>query len=223
MSFYTNTEENYLKAIFHLSSANNTAQNNLGTSTNNIATYLNLKPATITNMLQKLTEKKLISYKPYGKVTLTKAGQKVALNIIRKHRLWEVFLVNKLGFTWDNVHDIAEQLEHVNSEDLIDRLEAFLQYPIIDPHGDPIPNKEGTMVEQNYTSIIEAPINKKLKVVAVSDTNNDVLRYLAAIGILLGSEIIITEKIKAADIFIILINNKTISISATIAKSILVI
>jgi DtxR family transcriptional regulator, Mn-dependent transcriptional regulator len=213
------TEENYLKSIFHLSYANN----GLGASTNYIAAYLNVKPATATNMLQKLSEKKLISYKPYSKVLLTKAGEKIALQVIRKHRLWEVFLVNKLAFTWDTVHDVAEQLEHISSDELINRLEAYLQYPSIDPHGDPIPDKDGNLQTTDYKNLTQAILHKEVKVVAVNDTDMEILKYIASINITLGTTLVVEEKISAADTYILSFQNKKISISAKVAKCLLVI
>ena len=134
------TEENYLKAIYHLSTGNNSV-----VSTNQIAEITNTKAASVTDMLKKLAEKKLINYIKYQGVTLTEAGKNAAVNIVRKHRLWEVFLVEKLGFKWDEVHDIAEELEHINSESLINRLDDFLGNPAADPHGDPIPDRSGTI------------------------------------------------------------------------------
>src|SRR5690606_6707632 len=116
-----------------------------GVSTNSIATAMDSKPSSVTDMVQKLAEKELVSYIKYQGVLLTNTGKKAAISIIRKHRLWEVFLVEKLNFSWDEVHDIAEQLEHINSEKLIDELDKFLEFPTEDPHGDPIPDKNGEL------------------------------------------------------------------------------
>src|SRR5438128_1343560 len=130
------TEENYLKAIYTLCERNQS----FDTSTNKIAEKINTKPPTVTDMLRKLTKKKLVTYEKYKKVQLTKTGKQVAILIIRKHRLWEVFLQSKLQFAWDEVHEVAEQLEHIHSEKLILRLEEYLGFPKYDPHGDPIPS-----------------------------------------------------------------------------------
>src|SRR6185312_6510017 len=133
----TFTEENYLKAIYHLS----TQEENV--STNQIAVSLNTKAASVTDMLKKLADKELINYAKYQGVTLTVQGEKVALNIVRKHRLWEYFLVEKLNFKWDEVHDVAEELEHISSRELVDRLDDFMGNPKYDPHGDPTPDRHG--------------------------------------------------------------------------------
>jgi DtxR family Mn-dependent transcriptional regulator len=216
---YSYTEENYLKSIYHLCDA--TIGNY--TSTNHIATYMKIKPATVTNMLQKLKEKKLITYKPYSKVTLNKSGKLVALQVIRKHRLWEVFLVKKLAFTWDQVHDVAEQLEHIQSAELIEKLDAFLQYPNIDPHGDPIPNADGELIQIPTKKLSEIKIGQSCKVVAVADSSIELLRYLSEINIELGTKIILKNKIEIADTLIIKTQNKIIHISLKIAKQISVL
>src|SRR3954464_4250115 len=133
----TLAEENYLKSIYHLSlNADNV-------STNQIAASLNTRAASVSDMLKKLADKKLINYAKYQGVNLTAAGEKIAVNIIRKHRLWEYFLVEKLNFKWDEVHDMAEEMEHISSTELIDRLDKFMDYPKRDPHGDPIPDSNG--------------------------------------------------------------------------------
>ena len=137
------TEENYLKAIYSLCERKST----FDTSTNEIAEKINTKPPTVSDMLRKLTDKKLVTYEKYKKVQLTKTGRQMAIQIIRKHRLWEVFLHDKLQFTWDKVHEVAEQLEHIHSEELISRLEKFLGYPVYDPHGDPIPSANGELTQ----------------------------------------------------------------------------
>ena len=130
-------EEDYLKALYHLQKETKEV------STNSIAEYLEMKPSSVSDMLKKLADKKYIYYVKYKGSSLSQKGRFIALQIIRKHRLWETFLVEKLGFGWGQVHTIAEQLEHIKSEDLTDKLDAFLEFPKYDPHGDPIPNKEG--------------------------------------------------------------------------------
>jgi DtxR family Mn-dependent transcriptional regulator len=184
---------------------------------------MKIKPATVTNMLQKLKEKKLITYKPYSKVTLNKSGKLVALQVIRKHRLWEVFLVKKLAFTWDQVHDVAEQLEHIQSAELIEKLDAFLQYPNIDPHGDPIPNADGELIQIPTKKLSEIKIGQSCKVVAVADSSIELLRYLSEINIELGTKIILKNKIEIADTLIIKTQNKIIHISLKIANQISVL
>jgi len=140
---FTLSEENYLKAIYHLE---NDSKGDI--STNAIAVKMKTKPSSATDMVQKLAEKKVVSYQKYKGTFLTKKGKLIATNVIRKHRLWEVFLVEKLNFQWDEVHDIAEQLEHIKSDELIKRLDAFLDYPDFDPHGDPIPDINGIIKPQ---------------------------------------------------------------------------
>src|ERR1700759_1790076 len=154
----TLAEENYLKSIYHL------ALNSESVSTNQLAALLNTKASSVTDMLKKLSEKELINYTPYQGVSLTADGEKIAVNIIRKHRLWEFFLVEKLNFKWDEVHEMAEELEHISSTELIDRLDKFMDYPKYDPHGDPIPDSNGkfkahdlkpvSLLEINTTGII---------------------------------------------------------------------
>ena len=133
----TKAEENYLKTIFKLSEKEKDS-----VSTNAIAEELETKPSSVSDMLKKLSEKKLINYIKYQGVSLTPLGHRLAVHVIRKHRLWEVFLVSHLNFKWDEVHDIAEQLEHIKSKALVNRLDAFLNFPSYDPHGDPIPNQK---------------------------------------------------------------------------------
>ena len=140
MKTHSVTEENYLKAIYKFSDGENNV------STNTISKYLRTTPASVTDMVKRLNEKKLVDYQPYKGVSLTSEGQVIALKIIRKHRLWEVFLVKVLNFSWDSVHDTAEQLEHIDSPELIDKLDEFLGYPKFDPHGDPIPSPSGEIV-----------------------------------------------------------------------------
>src|SRR3569833_760822 len=136
-------EENYLKSIYHLALCNENV------STYQLAALLNTKASSVTDMLKKLAEKELINYTPYQGVTLTAAGEKIAVNIIRKHRLWEFFLVEKLNFKWDEVHEMAEEMEHISSNELIDRLDKFMRFPKYDPHGDPIPDPEGKLNAQD--------------------------------------------------------------------------
>ena len=132
----TYTEENYLKTLLKLTLESKRAE----AGTNELATHLMVKPATVSDMLKKLKEKQLVDYEKYGKITLTDEGKKIGIEIIRRHRLWETFLYEKLEFTWDEVHEVAEQLEHIHSAKLVDKLDKFLNYPAFDPHGDPIPN-----------------------------------------------------------------------------------
>lgn len=181
------TEENYIKAIYKLEEKNNSE----AISTNDIALSLSMKAASVTDMIKRLSEKKIISYKKYYGVLLTKKGNQIALDIVRKHRLWESFLVNKLKFKWDEVHDIAEQLEHINSVDLINKLDDFLGNPKIDPHGDAIPDRNGNVRLQQ--SVALSSIAEKQKVVFSGVLNHDpkFLKYLTTLQLGLGDVITI--------------------------------
>jgi len=183
------TEENYLKAIYHLS-----AEGMENVNTNALAESMSTTPASVNDMVKRLAQKKLIGYQKYKGATLLSKGEKVALTIIRKHRLWEVFLVEKLGFKWDEVHEIAEQLEHIKSPNLIKKLDKFLGYPTMDPHGDPIPNEDGVMKETVRASITNVTVNSKGIVVAVNNDDTLLLQHLDSMGIKLGSRIHVIER-----------------------------
>lgn len=185
----THSEENYLKTIFHLSQ-----QPFEEISTNAIAEKMETKASSVTDMLKKLGEKELINYKKYQGVTLTPKGKQVATMIVRKHRLWEVFLVEKLQFSWDEVHDIAEQLEHIKSEKLIEKLDAFLEFPTEDPHGDPIPDAEGKIIPTEKLLLAELPPNQTGICVGVKDSSTEFLQYLDKQKIALGSNITIISQ-----------------------------
>jgi DtxR family Mn-dependent transcriptional regulator len=177
----TFSEENHIKSIFHLS-----ASSQDGVSTNSIAENLNTKASSVTEMLKKLSEKSLIVYKKYHGAQLTELGRKTALKIIRKHRLWEVFLVEKLNFKWDEVHDIAEQLEHIQSEKLTNQLDKFLDFPTHDPHGDPIPNTAGFIKFTPKLKLSDLNIGEIGKFIGVKDSSSTFLKYLDKRKISLG-------------------------------------
>lgn len=213
----TNSEENYLKTIYHLSLFSNS-----GISTNAIANSMDSKPSSVTDMIQKLADKGLVLYKKYQGVELTEKGKKEAIYIVRKHRLWEFFLVNKLGFNWDEVHDIAEQLEHINSEKLIDNLDKFLDFPTQDPHGDPIPDKEGNLPKIKRQLLCEASLHTKHIFVGVNDSSTSFLQYLDKQNISLGSVIEILEKEEFDNSMKILINDEEIIISHIVSNNIFI-
>ena len=211
------TEENYLKAIYHLSKDEN------GTvSTNALSGSLNTKAASVTDMLKKLADKELINYEKYQGVTLTSAGKQKAIHIIRKHRLWEVFLVDKLNFKWDEVHDLAEQLEHIHSEKLINQLEEFLDFPETDPHGDPIPDKNGVLKSQELIPISKMNTGELGKISGVREHSKDFLQYLEKTGLILGENIKIIDKINFDGAVIIAFANKEQTISRDVAKNLLI-
>jgi len=211
------TEENYLKAIFSISSISKRV-----VSTNHIAKKLDTKPSSVTDMIKKLAEKKLIDYKKYQGVTLTKKGREKAVSIVRNHRLWEVFLVEKLHYSWDEVHDLAEQLEHIKSEQLTNKLDAFLEYPTRDPHGDPIPDKNGNIAQVTSEPLATMKEKDSCIIVGVIDSSSLFLNYLDKLNIKLGSKIKILQKEKFDNSMLVEIDNKQQSISFEITKNILV-
>ena len=213
------TEENYLKAIFSIAHAYNTNE----VSTNQISEHLNNKAASVTDMLKRLAEKKYIDYKPYKGVKLTDKGKKTAVKIVRKHRLWEVFLVEKLNFKWDEVHDIAEQLEHIHSDELIEKLDVFLGKPKRDPHGDPIPDANGKFNVQKSLPLSQLSIRQSAVVTGVTDHSAHFLQYLSNSGIGLGDSIKI-EGVNDYDhsITVKLNKSKTLFLSHKAASNILV-
>jgi DtxR family Mn-dependent transcriptional regulator len=214
---FSQSEENYLKSIYHLSLISNK-----GITTNAIAKKLETKASSVTDMVQKLSEKELIIYKKYQGVTLTEFGKKTAANIVRKHRLWEVFLVEKLNFSWDEVHDVAEQLEHIKSRKLIQELDSFLGFPTHDPHGDPIPDDKGNLkiIEKSLLSTLVK--NESGICVGVIDSSSEFLQFLDKKGITLGKQITVLEKEEFDDSLSILINDKKLSISQKIATNLFV-
>lgn len=182
------TEENYLKLIYHLSGALREE-----VSTSALAEQTQTKAASVTDMLKKLAEKNLIHYKRYQGVRLTEEGEYMALKVIRRHRLWEVFMVEKLGFRWDEVHPIAEELEHIASDELINRLDAFLNFPVSDPHGDPIPTASGSMPEADYHKLCDTSLNDQVTVMGVSEHASSFLQFLSKAGLVPGSTVQVVE------------------------------
>lgn len=182
------TEENYLKAIFKLFE-----QLEKPVSTNAIAGEMATSAASVSDMLKKLRDKELINYEKYKGVTLTESGDEIATRLIRRHRLWEVFLVEKLDFSWDEIHDIAEELEHINSRKLTNQLDAFLGFPKFDPHGDPIPDKDGNFTARKQVLLSDAKVNKGV-IVGVNEHSTPFLQQLNRLELVLGTTIEIIEK-----------------------------
>jgi DtxR family Mn-dependent transcriptional regulator len=211
------TEENYLKIIYHLS------QNNIGAiQTNAIAEKMQTKAASVTDMIKKLADKKLINYKKYQGVTLTPSGKSAAINIVRKHRLWEVFLVEKLNFKWDQVHDIAEDLEHIQSIELIEKLDEFLGFPKSDPHGDPIPDKNGEFDTIPFTKLNKLQKTEHGLIMGVSEHSSNFLKHLEKLGLTLGKKIAITDINDFDGSVELVVEQKKISVSREVAKHILI-
>ncbi|WP_159018686.1 metal-dependent transcriptional regulator [Algibacter sp. L3A6] len=213
----TLTEENYIKAIYHLGKQD---ENNV--STNAIAKEMETKASSVSDMVKKLSEKGYADYKKYQGVTLTKEGKLIAVNIVRKHRLWEVFLSEKLNFSWDEIHDVAEQLEHIKSEKLIKQLDAFLDYPSHDPHGDPIPDENGRIQSIDKILLSQAQVNNVCICVGVKDSSSEFLKYLDKHGIALGTELKVTNKEPFDNSITITINHSEFIISNIIANNLFV-
>ncbi|MCE4217759.1 metal-dependent transcriptional regulator [Aquirufa antheringensis] len=212
------TEENYLKVIHRLSEA--TSED---ISTNAVAELMQTKAASVTDMLRKLADKGWVNYQKYQGVRLSAEGEKIALSIVRKHRLWEVFLVDKMGFNWDEVHEIAEQLEHIESDQLINKLDEYLGFPKTDPHGDPIPNKEGILPELAYSHLSDIKATKTCKLMGVAQDSAVFLQLLTKLNLSLGAKLDIQE-INEFDrsIFVSINDASPIFISHEVAKNILV-
>ncbi len=212
------TEENYLKAIYRLSDGGAKA-----VLTNEIAESMSTKAASVTDMIKKLSNKNLISYEKYYGAKITRQGKAQALTVIRKHRLWETFLVEKLNFSWDEVHDVAEQLEHIKSPLLIEKLDEFLGYPTADPHGHPIPDKDGNIQQLRLIALSESAVGKKAVVRSVKDGSPSFLQYLSKIGIYIGAKIAILEKIEFDGSLEVMIDSKNkVFISREAAGNLLV-
>lgn len=213
----THSEENYLKVIYHLS-----VVSPRGVNTNAIAGMIESKASSVTDMVKKLAEKELVLYQKYQGVTLTEKGLLAAKMIVRKHRLWEVFLVEKLDFTWDEVHDVAEELEHIKSEKLINKLDAFLGFPTEDPHGDPIPNAKGEIKKIDKQLLSDLEMGQKGICVGVKDSSSSFLQYLDKQQIALGSKIEIVGKETFDMSLTIIVDGKEMIISNKIANNLFV-
>jgi DtxR family Mn-dependent transcriptional regulator len=186
----SSAEENYIKAIFTI--AERTGK---GASTTAIAAQLSTKASSVTDMVKRLNEKGLVDHRPYHGVTLTDQGTRIATQIIRKHRLWETFLVNHLNYKWDEVHELAEQLEHIDSDDLHDRLDKFMDHPKFDPHGDPIPDKEGRIVDMaGAVPLAEVPKDTLVHIVGVKDSSPAFLKLLDGLGLKLGTQLTVNRR-----------------------------
>lgn len=214
----TQSEENYLKAIYALNFESSSL-----VATNDLASKLNTKASSVTDMLKKLADKNYLSYQKYQGCSLTPLGLSTAIAIVRKHRLWEVFLVEKLNFGWEDVHVIAEQLEHIQSNALVDKLADFLGNPQYDPHGDPIPNRNGVFPKVNeFVLLSEAEVNKDYQIMGVKDGDPVFLKYLSTINFALGTTFKITTIYEFDNSIIVTIKNSQIQLSDQVARRITV-
>ncbi len=204
MKRISQTEENYLKAIFKISEKKGKA-----VSTNDVSKEIQISAASVTDMFKRLADKGLIDYQKHKGVKLTKTGNQLATNLVRKHRLWEVFLVDKLNFDWGEVHDIAEELEHINSDELINRLDKYLGNPRFDPHGDPIPDAQGNFEHRAQTPLAELEVGQSGVVVGVQEHSPAFLDYLNRLKLGLGSKISVEEVFDFDQSLRVKINGKT--------------
>ncbi|MGB3007879.1 MAG: metal-dependent transcriptional regulator [Chitinophagaceae bacterium] len=214
---YSTSEENYIKSIFHLQQLDGSV------STNELANELKTKPASVTDMMKKLKAKKLLNYEPYQGFRLTTEGNKIALGIIRRHRLWEYFLADKLKFTWDEVHEVAEELEHITNKKLIDKLDEFLGFPRVDPHGDPIPDNNGKIETNNSICLTDLPLNTMAIVSNVNSQSVKILELLEHKKITIGTKLEVKNKFEFDESMEVRIGRQPIfSISKQLAKNIFV-
>ncbi|MDX5324841.1 MAG: metal-dependent transcriptional regulator [Bacteroidota bacterium] len=214
---YSLSEENYLKAIFFLSLGSSQ-----GVSTTDIASRMETKASSVTDMVRKLSDKGCLNYKKYQGARLTELGREVAIRTIRKHRLWEVFLVEKLHFKWDEVHDIAEQLEHIKSGELTDRLESFLGFPKFDPHGDPIPNKHGQFPSHSTQELSDCEPGDQVLITGVKDTSPEFLQWLERQELHLGTGMIVREIFPFDQSVVVAIGDSNKTLSQLVAQNLFV-
>ncbi|NQX90902.1 MAG: metal-dependent transcriptional regulator [Flavobacteriales bacterium] len=213
------TVENYIKCIFSLQKKSKKEL----VSTNAIAEHLNTKAISVTDMMKKLGKRKLVNYKKYHGVSLTKEGRKVAAQIIRRHRLWEVFLVDRLKYGWDEVHELAEELEHIDSSDLTNRLDEYLGYPKYDPHGDPIPNEEGEIRDDRESQPLSSlNVGDHGVVVGVLISSSEYLQYVDELKLHLGEELEVKKKVDFDKSMVISIQGSDKSLSHEFVKQLLV-
>ena len=210
------TEENYLKAIFHL------IDDEQNVTINELSKFLGIKMPSVNSMIKKFSQKNWVIYESYKPIKITDKGRIEAARVVRKHRLTEMFLVDKMGFGWENVHEIAEQLEHIQSEIFFDKMDEILNYPKIDPHGEPIPDKDGNIINQDFSKLSECMIGDKVTLRSVTISTDDFLNYLIQRELSLGIEIEILSIEKFDSSFTILFNNKKESLSKMVCDKLLV-
>ena len=210
------TEENYLKAIFHLLDSENQV------TVNELSKFLQIKMPSVNSMMKKFADKNWVIYETYKPIKVTELGRKEAAIVVRKHRLTEMFLVEKMGFGWENVHEIAEQLEHVHSEDFFDKMDEILNFPKVDPHGEPIPDKDGIIITQNLKKLSECKINETVILTSVTISTDDFLNYLNQRNLALGAEILIKNIEKFDGSMMIEFSDRTEVLSKMVCEKLLV-
>lgn len=210
--------EDYLKAIFQLSSEDEEKK----VGTNQLAEYLNIKPASASVMLKKLRTRELVSYEKYGRIGLTPKGWSIAVALIRRHRLWETFLHQKLNFTWDEVHELAHDLEHIKSEKLIRELDKHLGYPSHDPHGHIIPDEKGNFSKDERVLLANLTQGQKCRLVSVRDSSAEFLKYVTQLGLALSTEIEVKEIRDFDGSLLLAYDNRMESVSRKFAENIFV-
>lgn len=210
------TEENYLKAIFHLLDFENQV------TVNELSKFLQIKMPSVNSMMKKFADKNWVIYETYKPIKVTELGRKEAAIVVRKHRLTEMFLVEKMGFGWENVHEIAEQLEHVHSEDFFDKMDEILNFPKVDPHGEPIPDKDGVIITQNLKKLSECKINETVILTSVTISTDDFLNYLNQRNLALGVEILIKNVEKFDGSMQITFADRTETLSKMVCEKLLV-
>ena len=210
------TEENYLKAIFHLLDSENQV------TVNELSKFLQIKMPSVNSMMKKFADKNWVIYETYKPIRVTELGRKEAAIVVRKHRLTEMFLVEKMGFGWENVHEIAEQLEHVHSEDFFDKMDEILNFPKVDPHGEPIPDKDGIIITQNLKKLSECKINETVILTSVTISTDDFLNYLNQRNLALGAEILIKNIEKFDGSMQITFSDRTEVLSKMVCEKLLV-
>ena len=211
---FSSSEENYLKTIYHLQIEHTTV------TTNALAGQLNTRASSVTDMMKKLNAKKLLHYKPYYGFSLSPEGKKIAVHVIRRHRLWEFFLSEKLKFEWNEVHELAEELEHVSSRQLVDRLDEFLGFPQFDPHGDPIPDSKGRIRNMNKIALIDLPLHRQAEVCQVTNQSDEMLELLNHKHISIGTRLEVKKHFEFDHTIEIKIKGSTSMISEQLAKNI---
>lgn len=216
----TSTEEDYLKAVLKLSAD---AGHDASVSTTALSAELKTTPASVTDMIKRLGDKGYLRYQPYRGVSLSPEGRRIALRIVRKHRLWEVFLVEKLRFRWDQVHDTAEQLEHIRSPELIQKLDEFLGYPKFDPHGDPIPNEHGEIEARNTRPLADVPPGTEVTLARVTLHTPDFLQYLDRVGLVINTPLTVLDHLPFDDSRLVRIAGKDLQLSKLVAGNLLVV